>query len=147
MIDWLQLEDGYCEGIFKSAFFHDDEDDDELCVYVKSPDLAECAEKCVEAFNHLTKPQINEICTKIISCVKESGVKAEFELPAPDHAPDILNYCWFTALYVNMLREEDEIAYVVDGEWEWGDVIGFAVKNNEVIYVGPDYLDYMKEEE
>ena len=48
--------------------------------------------------------------------------------------------------YVNMLHEEDEIAYVVEGEGEWGEVIGFAVKNNKVIYVGADYLDCVEEE-
>lgn len=87
-----------------------------MSVYVKSPNLAECAEKCVEAFNNLTDSDINEICEKIISCVKEGGIIEEFELPALDNALDILNYCWFTALYVNMLSKEDEIAYVVEGE-------------------------------
>lgn len=44
-----------------------------------------------------------------------------------------------------MLNEEDEIAYVVEGEGDWGDVIGFVVKDNKVIYVGTDYFSYMKE--
>lgn len=147
MINWLQQEDGVCEGSFKSNFFRDDENGDELSVYVQSPDLKECAEKCVEAFNNLTESEINEICKKIISCAKENGINEEFELPALDHALDILNYCWFTSLYVNMLSKEDEIAYVVEGEGDWGEIIGFAVKNNKVIYVGIDYFDYMKDEE
>ncbi len=46
-----------------------------------------------------------------------------------------------------MSSKEDEIAYVVEGEGDWGEVIGFAVKNNKVIYVGTDYFDYMKDEE
>ncbi len=99
---------------------------------MKSPNLAECAEKCVEAFNNLTGFDIDGICKKIISCVREGGIIEEFELPALD----ILNYCWFTILYVNMLRKED-----------WGEVIGFVVKNNKVVYVGIDYLDYMRDEE
>ena len=145
MIHWLHEEEGYCEGIFKSVFFRDDENGDELSVYMKSPDLTECAEKCVEAFNHLTESEINDICKEIICCVEEGGVNEEFELPVLDNALDILNYCWFTALYVNMLSKEDETAYVIEGEGEWGEVIGFAVKNNQVIYVGIDYLDYMKD--
>ena len=146
MINWLYQEDGVCEGSFKSNFFRDDEDGDELSVYVQSPNLTECAEKCVEAFNNLTESEINEICKEITSCAKESGTNEEFELPAIDNALDILNYCWFTSLYVNMLSKEDEIAYVVEGEGDWGEIIGFAVKNNKVIYVGADYFDYMEEE-
>lgn len=147
MINWLHQEDGICEGSFKSRFFRDDEGNDELSVYVKSSDLAECAEKCVDAFNSLMESEINEICKKIISCAKESSMNEEVELPESDNSLDILNSCWFTALYVNMLSKEDEIAYVVEGEGDWGDVIGFAVKNNKVIYVGTDYFDYMKDGE
>lgn len=132
---------------FQKQLFYDDENGDELNVYVQSPDLTECAEKCVEAFNNLTESEINEICKEIIGCAKENGVNEDFELPAIDNALDILNYCWFTSLYVNMLSREDETAYVVEGEGDWGEVIGFAVKNNKVIYVGIDYFDYMKDEE
>ncbi len=32
-----------------------------------------------------------------------------------------------------------------EGEGDWGDVVGFAVKNNNVIYVGTDYFDYMRD--
>lgn len=105
-----------------------------------------CAERCVEAFNNLSEPVIDEICNEILNCAKECGMDEEIELPAPDKALDILNFCWFTTLYVNMLSEDDEIAYVVEGEGDWGDVVGFAVKNNKVIYVGTDYFDYMKED-
>ena len=147
MIHWLHQEEGVCEGSFKSKFFRDDENGDELSVYVQSPDLAECAEKCVEAFNNLTESEINEICKEIINCAKEGGINKEFELPALDNALDILNYCWFIDLYVNMLSKEDEISYVVTGEGDWGEVIGFVVNNNKVIYVGIDYFDYMKDEE
>ncbi|MDE6926133.1 MAG: hypothetical protein K2P59_12880 [Acetatifactor sp.] len=147
MIHWQHQEEGFCEGIFRSSFFRDDEGSDELGIGVKSPDLQECAEKCVEAFNNLTESAINEICKEIINCAQEGGMDEEFELPAPDHATDILNHCWFTTLYVNMSGREDEIAYVVEGEGEWGDVIGFAVKGDEVIYVGTEYLDYMEDGE
>ena len=147
MIDWSHQEEGFCEGSFKSDFFRDDENSDILCVYVKSSDLTECAEKCVESFNNLTESEISGICKEIINCAKEGGIDKEFELSALDNVLDILNYCWFTALYVNMLSKKDEIAYVIEGEGAWGEVIGFAVKNNKVIYVGTDYLAYMKDEE
>ncbi|MDE7432525.1 MAG: hypothetical protein K2N34_11520 [Lachnospiraceae bacterium] len=84
MIYWLHQEDGFCEGSFKSNFFRDDENGDELSVYVKSPNLTECAEKCIEAFNNLTESEIKEICKQIISCAKESGINEEFELPVLD---------------------------------------------------------------
>lgn len=145
MINWLHQEEGFCEGSFKSSFFRDDENGDVLSIGVQSPDLIECAEKCVEAFNHLTESEISEICKQIIDCAREGGIDEEFELPELENPLDILNHCWFTTLYVNMLSKEDEIAYVVEGEGEWGDVIGFAVDNNEVIYVGSDYFDYMKQ--
>lgn len=147
MINWLHQEEGVCEGSFKSTFFRDDENGNELSVYMKSPDLSECAEKCVEAFNNLAESEIGEICKEIIRCAEEGGIDEEFELPALDNALDILKYCWFTSLYVNMLSKEDEVAYVVEGEGDWGEVIGFVVDNNKVIYVGTDYFDYMKEEE
>ena len=146
MIDWVHQEEGVCEGSFKSNFFRDDENSNILSVGVQRPDLIACAEKCVEAFNNLTESEINEICKGIINCAKEDGIDEKFELPAIENALDILNYCWFTTLYVNMLSQEDEIAYVVEGEADWGNVIGFVVNSNKVIYVGTDYFDYMKDE-
>ncbi len=147
MIDWSYQEEGVCEGSFKSKFFRDDENSDVLNIGVQSPDLIECAEKCVEAFNNFTEYEINEICKEIINCAKEGSINEGFELPTLENALDILNYCWFTTLYVNMLSQEDEISYVVEGEGDWGDVIGFVVNNNKVIYVGTDYFDYMKDGE
>lgn len=147
MINWLHQEDRFCEGTFESKFFRDDENGSELSVCVKSPDLSECAEKCVEEFNNLTELEIRQICKEIINCVKEGYINEKFELPAIGNELDILNYCWFTTLYVNMLSNEDEIAYVVEGEGDWGDVVGFVVSNRNVIYVGTDYFDYMKDEE
>ena len=149
MIDWLYEEEEFCEGSFKikSKFFRHDENGDVLNVGCKSSDLMECAEKCVEAFNNLAESEINQICKEIINYVVESNKYEDYELPALENPLDILNYCWFTTLYVNMLSQEDEIAYVVEGEGEWGDVIGFVVNNNKIIYVGTDYFDYMKGEE
>ncbi len=146
MIKWVHQEEGYCEGTFISKFFRDDENGDELVVMAASPELSECAEKCVEAFNGLTEAAIKEICKEIINCAKENGFDEECELPTLDNALDILKYCWFVTVYVNMLTPEDEVAYVVEGESDWGSSIGFAVKNNSVLYVGEDYFNYMKEE-
>lgn len=147
MIKWMYQGDEACEGSFKSRFFRDDEGGDELNIGVISPDLSDCAEKCVEAFNNLTESDIIEICKGIINYVKESGADEEFELPALDNPLDILNYCWFTMLYVNMLSKEDKIAYVVEGEGEWGEGFGFVMENDKLIYVGVDFFDYMKDEE
>lgn len=144
MIRWTHQEDG--EGRFNSSFFRNDENEDELIVYADSdnPDFMECAEKCVEAFNNLSQPVINEICKKLICCANEGGINEEFELPALDNALDILNSCWFVALYVDMAHKDDDIAYAVEGEGDWGENIGFVINNDSVVYVGTDYLDYMK---
>ena len=145
MIRWLHQEDG--DGQFNSRFFRNDENGEELMVYAdsSSPDFMECAEKCVEAFNNLSEPVINEICKRLIRCAREGGgINEEFALPALDNALDILNYCWFVALYVDMESKDDEIAYAVEGEGDWGENIGFVINNDSVVYVGADYLDYMK---
>ena len=54
----------------------------------------DCAEKCVESFNHLSEFVTNEICMKIIDCAKEGGLDEDFELPALDSNLDILTYRW-----------------------------------------------------
>lgn len=138
MIRWQQPEDG--EGLFSSKVFQN-EDGDELFVYANSnvADFMDCAEKCVAAFNNLSKPVINEICKGLESCARESG-----DIPALDSPLDILNHCWFVALYVDMGNKDDEVAYAVEGEGDWGENIGFVVNDNSVVYVGTDYLDYMK---
>lgn len=144
MIEWLEKESG--EGRFESAFFRNDESEAEMIVYanIESPDFIECAECCVEAFNRLPESAICEICTKLAECAAAGGLNEEFEQPALETLQDILKYCWFMALYVDMASPEDEIAYIVEGEGDWGEAVGFAVQGDRVIYVGADYLDYMK---
>ena len=139
MIRWIRKEEG--EGQFKSTVFQN-EDGDELFVYTKSgsPDILECAERCVEAFNHLPEPVIDEICKKLICCAEEGGLE---EGPASGSPRGILNDCWFVALYVDMGEKDDEIAYAVEGEGDWGENIGFYIRGGRVVYVGTDYLDYM----
>ena len=46
--------------------------------------------------------------------------------------------------YVDMAGAEDEVGYVVEGEGDWGEPVGFAVKGDRVTYVGPDYLEAME---
>lgn len=146
MINWFHMEEGYCEGSFISEFFCDDENGNELTVCAKSPELSECAEKCVEAFNSLSKEEIREICVKIADSIKESGMDEEIESDDLENPLDILNYCWFVTLYVNMLSREDEISYVIEGEGEWGSLISFVIDNGKLVYVGEDYFDFMKNE-
>ena len=106
MINWLHQEDGYCEGNFQSVFFRDDLEGDELTIMAKSPELEEGAIKCVEAFNGLTESKINEICTRIVEFVKNGDMDYDFDLSDVDNERDILKYCWFTTIYVNMLNND-----------------------------------------
>ncbi len=144
MINWTHEEDAFCEGRFKSKFFRDEDGGDELDIGIKSSELRDCAEKCVEAFNSLTEAQIEEICRGLIKNLREEGL--DEELPKLKKPLDILKHCWFSTLYVNMLHKDDKVAYVVEGYGEWDEQFGFAVENGKVVYVGVDYFDYMKDE-
>ncbi len=42
------------------------------------------------------------------------------------------------------INDDDEIAYAVEGEGDWGTEVGFVIRDNKVIYAGVDYLDYIK---
>ena len=136
MIYWSN-ENG--EGSFQSKFFQDDEYKHKLSIYINDDKLKECAEKCVESLNNLTDGMIDEICTQLWENVKD-----EFTLPKINDVREILNYCWFEALYVDLINDDDEIAYAVEGEGDWGTEVGFVIRDNKVIYAGIDYLDYIK---
>lgn len=145
MIHWLRRED--VEGRFNSKFFRNDDGGDEFIVYANEddPDFMASAEKCINSFNGLSEPVINEICQKLISLAQEGdGLDEEFELPPLENPLDILHHCWFMVLYVDMKSIGDEIAYAVEGEGEWGENIGFVIKNGSVVYVGADYLEHME---
>ena len=45
---------------------------------------------------------------------------------------------------MDMINDDDEIAYAVEGEGDWGTEVGFVIRDNKVIYAGIDYLDYIK---
>lgn len=141
MIRWLNQEDEVWEGSFESPFFRNDENGPEFCVSVNGPEQAECAEQCVEAFQHLSEAVIEEICEKLMVCAKEAGIV----FPVPENRLDVLKVCWFMALYVDMAHKEEEIAYVVEGEGAWGEAIGFVMRGDKVVYVGGEaYFDYME---
>lgn len=143
MIRWLEQEAG--EGRFHSTFFRNEEDD-EFIVYTMAdwPDWKDCAETCVAAFNHLSEPVIREICKQLIECAEEGGIEENFVLPELKDPLDILKYCWFVVLYVDMPSKNDPPAYAIEGEGEWGENIGFVINDDTVVYVGTDYLKYMK---
>ena len=43
-----------------------------------------------------------------------------------------------------MVGKDDETAYAVEGEGDWGAPTGFVVRGGKVIYAGCDYLDYIQ---
>ncbi len=144
MIRWSIEDENGCEGFFESKFFRNDENGGEFSIYGAGQELKECAEKCVEAFNGLPEPTIDEICEKLAAAAREEGEEEGFELPALDGPRGILNYCWFNAIYVDMAGKDDETAYAVEGEGDWGAPTGFVIRGGRVIYAGGDYLDYIQ---
>lgn len=107
------------EGSFQSKFFQDDEHKHKLSIYINDDKLKECAEKCVESFNNLTDNMIDEICTQLWENIKDECT-------------------------LSKINDDDEIAYAVEGEGDWGTEVGFVIRDNKVIYAGVDYLDYIK---
>lgn len=143
MINWINQQDESWEGIFKSTFFLNDGNQQDLSICIENSSIADYAEKCVKSFNSLPETIINKICEKIIKCSKKGGISEDFKLPKLEKATDILKYCWFTTVYVSIPKSEGSISYIVEGEGEWGEVIGFVIKNNRLVYVGIDYFDHM----
>ncbi|MDE6798400.1 MAG: hypothetical protein K2J36_10400 [Ruminococcus sp.] len=125
------------EGTFRSRIFKDG-DDDRLFVYFDSINIKDYAEKCIEHFNNMSDEMIDLICSGIIKCAELGGVNEEFELPELENVRDILKYFWCTNLEIGM-PERDEIAYIIDGEGEWGEAINIVVRGNRVLYVGYDF--------
>lgn len=143
MIKWVHQEDQFWQGVFESSIFHDEDDQPELSIGIENASLADYAEKCVESLNTMPEQLVLEICKGIIRCAEQGGLNEEFELPKFDSALDILKYCWFGTVYVGTPDREDLISYVVEGEGDWGEVIGFAIENDHLVYVGVDYCDYI----
>lgn len=125
------------EGTFISRIFKDG-DDDRLLVYFDSINIKDYAEKCIEHFNNMSDEMIDLICSGIIKCAELGGVNEEFELPELENVRDILKYFWCTNLEIGMPKR-DEIAYIIDGEGEWGEAINIVLRGNRVLYVGYDF--------
>ena len=127
------------EGDFISTFFQN-EDCNELSVYIKNGDIIDYAEKCVEHFNSLSDDVIDEICHGLVESCHLSD--EEFDLLELEDVREILEYCWFYELIVDV-PENDGISYVVGGEGDWGEAVGFVIKDGKLVYVGMDYEDYL----
>lgn len=139
MIKDLRLIDpsmGIAGGSFKSKIFKN-ENNDELSVCLRNLSLADYAEKCIEHFNSMTDDMIDEICHGLIESCHLSDYE-EFELPELKNVRDILEYCWFTSMAVDVPKD-DKISYVIEGEGDWGEVVGFVIKDGNLAYVGTDY--------
>lgn len=132
---------GIAGGSFKSKIFKND-GTDELSVCLRNLSLADHAEKCIEHFNSMPDDMVDEICRSIVKCCQQGGINENFELPEIKKAKDILKYCWFYELTVNT-PENDEISYLVEGEGDWGEIIGIVIKNSTLAYVGDDYEEYL----
>lgn len=133
-------DEGTLEGTFTSKIFPNDETQ-EMTVYIRNKSLMDYAEKCINHFNNMPDSVIDEICHWLIESCHLSDYD-DFELPELENVRDILNYCWFTTLYVNK-SENDGISYTVEGEGDWGEIVGIVIKNGSLAYVGQDYEEYL----
>lgn len=143
MIENLQKivpDEEILEGTFTSSFFSND-GEKELVVCIRNGGIIDYAEKCIEHFNSLTDDVIDEICHGLIESCHLSDDE-DFELPELENVRDILDYCWFTSITVDV-PEDDGISYVVEGEGDWGEAVGFAIKDGSLVYVGDDYEQYL----
>ena len=135
MIQWINTEGDSWEGLFKSQILRDDEGGDELSVYIEHYSIKDYAEKCIEAVNSLSEGTLRKLCKGFVKAAKECGDAPEINDPL-----EILDYCWFTAVYINVPKNPKHLEYIVEGEGDWGDVIGFRMKDDKPVYIGVDYL-------
>ncbi|MDE5862475.1 MAG: hypothetical protein K2H28_09825 [Ruminococcus sp.] len=132
-------DNGTLEGTFTSEIFPN-EDTQEMTIYIRNKSLMDYAEKCINRFNSMSDDMVDEICRRIIKNLQFIG--ADFELSEFENVRDILNYCWFTTMIVDTPKN-DGISYIIEGEGEWGEVIGFVIKNGSLEYVGSDFEEYL----
>ena len=144
MIEWYNTPNESWAGRFESKIFLDDMGGNMLEVYLENSKFAGYAEKCIENLNSLPDSLIIQICVSLINSAEQDKADDSFELPKLNNAKDILNYCWFTAVYVNSPEDENVIKYVVEGEGDWGEVVGFVIENNKLVYTGVEYLENSK---
>ena len=144
MIKDLRLIDpsmGIAGGSFKSTIFKND-GTDELSICLRNLSLADYAEKCIGHFNSMPDDMVDEICSSIVKCCEQGGINKDFELPKIKKSKDILEYCWFFELTVD-IPQNDEVSYLVEGEGDWGEIIGIVIKNGHPCYVGSNYGEYL----
>lgn len=130
---------GIAGGSFKSKIFKND-GTDEISVCMRNLSLADHAEKCIEHFNSLSDEVIDEICHRLIESYNLSD--KYFELPELQNIREILDYCCFFELIVD-IPENNGISYFVEGTINWNEMIGIVIKNGSLIYVGVDYEEYL----
>ena len=138
MINWLNKQEEAWEGTFRSEFFRNEDNQNELFVCAETPVDTDYAEKAIADFNALPEDVIQEICEGIVRLAGQGGINEDFTLPELSAPEEILEYCWFTTLYINV-QENGEI--ILEGEGEWEEVIGIVIKNNKLVYIGTDYLN------
>ncbi|MCM1505851.1 MAG: hypothetical protein NC177_01770 [Ruminococcus flavefaciens] len=135
-LDYFAPDEKIMEGSFTSRIFKDYRDD-RLLIYLEDETIQNYAERCIEHFNSMTDDMIDEICHWLIESCHLSDYE-DFELPELENVRDILDYCWFTTMIVDTPKN-DGISYTVEGEGDWGEVVGFVIKNGNVSYVGPHF--------
>lgn len=143
VIEWGHTQEHYHEGEFLSAFFCNGEGDHRLGVIVDNPSFYGYAERCVGAFNKLSKDTITDICKGIIKCAKKCGMKEGRDIPKMKDPTDIINYCWFETLSPEEKKDNKSVTFAIEGEGEWGECIGFVISNGKVVYVGDDCVGFL----
>jgi len=138
MIKFRYAPDGIGEGTFKSSYFKDDTGNHDFLVYIFNKSYEKYAEKCVKHFNHLSDQVIDVICYHIIQSAKQN--QKNFILPELEKNTDILNYCFFKAMLVSIPEDDSKASYIMQGQGDWGEMIGFVVTEDTVTYVGKNYL-------
>ncbi len=141
MIQWRNQDDDIWEGIFQSRILRNEANQSEMFICIQNPEDADYAQRCAEHFNTLPESVMDALCMGIMKCAAQGGIDEDFELPKLESARDILQYCWFTTLYVGSPEDENEISYIAEGEGEWGEVMGFVIRDGQLVYVGVDYFD------
>ena len=140
MIKFRYAPDGIGEGSFKSSYFKDDMGGNDFLVYIFDKSYEKYAEKCIKHFNRLSDEVINVICYHIIKCAKQDNKNKNFHLPELQKNTDILNYCFFKTMIVSIPGDDSKASYIMQGQGDWGEMIGFVVTENTVTYVGKNYL-------
>lgn len=140
MIKFNYAPDGIGEGTFKSRYFRDDMGGDEFLVYIFNSTYESYADKCIAHFNSLPENVLTVLCQHLIKTAKQDNRNPSFTLPELKKPEEILNYCWFKAMIVSIPGDATKASYIIEGEGDWGEAVGFVVTEDVLTYVGCDYL-------